>query len=184
MDVKCYAIDGVLLLTPRVFGDHRGFFLESYNKQVFAEAGIPHEFVQDNHSKSRAGTLRGLHYQVGLEQDKLVRCISGAIFDVAVDIRPNSPSFGQWIGEELNQDNKKQLFVPKGFAHGFQVLSDSAEVVYKCSNFYSMPDERGIMFNDPDIQIAWPDPAEPLLSDKDKLNNLLKDIDTSEIKGC
>lgn len=183
MDVKRYDIEGVVLLTPRVFGDHRGFFMETYNKQAFADAGVLLEFVQDNHSKSHKGILRGLHYQVNHEQAKLVRCLQGEIFDVAVDIRSDSPTYGQWVGEILSSENKCQLLVPTGFAHGFQVLSESAEVAYKCTDIYSPQDERGIMWNDPDLAIQWPGGTDVVLSDKDTKHPLFKDIDTSEIKG-
>ena len=176
METKRYDIEGVALVKPRVFKDHRGFFLETYNREAFHKAGITCEFVQDNHSKSVKGTLRGLHYQVNKVQAKLVRCISGSIFDVAVDIRPGSPTYGQWIGEVLDSENHHQLFVPEGFAHGFQVLSETAEITYKCSNLYSPKDERGLMWSDPDLAIQWPGGNNPVLSDKDLKNPYLKDL--------
>lgn len=181
MDVKSYDIRDVKLLTPRIFRDRRGFFVESYNQRAFAEAGITTTFVQDNHSRSVKGTLRGLHFQVNEEQAKLVRCIRGRIFDVAVDIRPGSPTFGQWVGEELSEDNMSQLFVPRGFAHGFQVLSETAEITYKCDGFYSPKDERGIIWNDPKLAIQWPGEGEPVLSDKDIANGTLDDVNLDEL---
>ena len=176
MEVRTFPIEGVLLIVPRIFGDHRGFFLESYNEERYKEAGITCDFVQDNHSKSVKGTLRGLHYQVNKAQDKLVRCTQGEVYDVAVDIRPESPTYGQWVGALLSAENHHQLFVPKGFAHGFKVLSETAEFLYKCSDFYSPQDERGLMWNDPDLAIDWPGDGEPLLSDKDARNPLFQDI--------
>lgn len=160
---------GVLVLEPRVFGDERGFFLESFNQSTFLEAtGIDCTFVQDNHSKSSRGVLRGLHYQLGKPQGKLVRVIEGSIFDVAVDIRTGSPSFGQWVGVELTADNKKQLWVPPDFAHGFLVTSESAQVLYKATDFYSPQHERSIIWNDDTIGIPWPDISiPPTLSAKD-----------------
>ncbi|MBN1349879.1 dTDP-4-dehydrorhamnose 3,5-epimerase [candidate division KSB1 bacterium] len=158
---------GLLIIEPRVFSDHRGFFFESYNLKQFAENGILANFVQDNHSRSAKSTVRGLHYQVNPGQDKLVRVIAGEIFDVAVDIRRNSPTFGQWYGCMLTSENKKQLYVPIGFAHGFCVTSENAEVIYKCTDFYSPKDERGIAWNDSAIGIKWPVKT-PILSAKDK----------------
>lgn len=149
-------IPDVLLIEPKVFGDERGFFMETYSERVFAELGIHCRFVQDNHSRSRQGVLRGLHYQLGKPQAKLVRVIRGTVFDVAVDIRRGSPTFGKWVGVELSEENKRTLFVPEGFAHGFYVLSEEAEFCYKCSDFYAPSEERGIIWNDPDIGIAWP----------------------------
>ena len=172
---KC-KLDGVLLVEPQVFGDERGFFVESFNVAEFAEAGIDQTFVQDNHSRSAKGVLRGLHYQVNPGQDKLVRVVVGEVFDVAVDIRRNSPTFGQWEGFYLSAENKKQLYIPKGFAHGFCVTSDYAEFLYKCSEYYSPADERGIAWNDPDIGVEWP-VVDPLLSEKDKNQPFLKDSD-------
>ncbi|MDJ0841450.1 MAG: dTDP-4-dehydrorhamnose 3,5-epimerase [Acidobacteriota bacterium] len=176
MEVRTYHIEGVRLIIPKVFRDHRGFFLESFNQQRFQEAGIPCDFVQDNHSRSVKGTLRGLHYQVNKAQDKLVRCTQGEVWDVAVDIRPDSPTYGQWVGEFLTAENMHQLFVPKGFAHGFQVLSETAEIQYKCTDFYSPPDDRGLLWNDPDLAIDWPGKDEPVLSAKDRENPTFKNI--------
>lgn len=157
----------VLLIEPDVFRDDRGFFLEFYHEGKFHEAGITARFVQDNHSRSLRGTLRGLHGQLNHSQDKLVRVIVGEVFDVAVDARPNSPTFGKWVGEVLSAENHKFLFVPAGFIHGFCVMSQMAEVEYKCSEFYMPGDEVGVRWNDPDLAIDWP-VKEPLLSSKDK----------------
>ena len=161
------AIPDVVLIEPKVFGDARGFFFESFNQKAFNEAtGTQHEFVQDNHSRSAKGVLRGLHYQVQQPQGKLVRVVRGAVFDVAVDIRKGSPTFGQWVGEELSEDNHRQLWVPPGFAHGFVVLSDAAEFLYKTTDYYASQFERCIMWNDPTLDIDWPTQL-PILSDKD-----------------
>jgi dTDP-4-dehydrorhamnose 3,5-epimerase len=161
-------IPEVLLLEPKVFGDDRGFFLESYNAKTFAELGVERNFVQDNHSRSARNVLRGLHYQLGQPQGKLVRVVSGAIWDVAVDIRRSSATFGQWVGEELSAENKRMLWVPEGFAHGFVVISDSADVLYKATDFYAPLCERSILWNDPELAITWPLSGEPLLSQKDR----------------
>ena len=161
------SIPDVVLIEPKVFGDARGFFFESFNQKAFNEAtGTQHEFVQDNHSRSAKGVLRGLHYQVQQPQGKLVRVVRGAVFDVAVDIRKGSPTFGQWVGEELSEDNHRQLWVPPGFAHGFVVLSDAAEFLYKTTDYYAPQFERCIMWNDPTLDIDWPTQL-PILSDKD-----------------
>lgn len=162
-------LPGVFVLSPKVFGDERGFFFESFNERCFAESsGSHYRFVQDNHSKSVHGVLRGLHYQLRKPQGKLVRVIEGAIFDVAVDIRKDSPSFGQWVGVELTAENKKQLWVPPDFAHGFVVTSDVAQVLYKATDFYSPEHERSIIWNDETIAIHWPDlGGAPTLSSKD-----------------
>ena len=168
MDVESTALPGVLLVKPRVFGDDRGFFLETYNETRYREAGIDVSFVQDNHSCSRQGTLRGLHFQTTNVQDKLVWAIQGEIFDVAVDVRRSSPHFGKWVGARLSAENKHQLFVPKGFAHGFCVLSETAEVMYKCSDVYAPGAEGGILWNDPTLNIDWPI-KEPILSPKDEV---------------
>ncbi|HVG08188.1 MAG TPA: dTDP-4-dehydrorhamnose 3,5-epimerase [Thermoanaerobaculia bacterium] len=164
------ALKGVILVEPRVFQDDRGFFLETYHQQKYAKGGIPHLFVQDNHSYSIHWTLRGLHAQLRHPQGKLVRAVQGEIFDVAVDIRPDSPTVGQWVGERLSDENFRQLWIPPGFAHGFCVLSDTAHVLYKCTDFYRGDDEIGIAWNDPAIGIDWPLPpdTEPLLSPKDR----------------
>lgn len=164
------SIPEVLIIEPQVFGDDRGFFYESFNQQKFAdEAGLTPHFVQDNHSRSKQNILRGLHYQIQQSQGKLVRVVAGEIYDVAVDIRRSSPSFGQWVGVTLSAHNKHQLWVPAGFAHGFYVLSDSADVLYKTTDYYAPQHERSIAWNDPQIAIHWPLAAEePLLSAKDK----------------
>lgn len=176
------SIEEVKIIVPRVFNDKRGFFLESYKKSDFLALGISDDFEQDNHSKSAFGVLRGLHYQVKTNiQAKLVRCISGKIYDVALDIRKNSPTFGKWTGVILSDDNKKMLYIPKGFAHGFLTLSKHAEVLYKVSGKYSPADERGVFWNDPQIGIDWFEYLngfEPILSDKDK--NLPKLDEISE----
>ena len=176
-EFKKYNISDVKLIIPKVFNDERGFFLESYKKSDFVNNGIKDEFNQDNHSKSTKGVLRGLHYQAAPKgQAKIVRCIRGAIFDVAVDIRKNSPTFGKWIGEKLTEENKHMLYIPEGFAHGFIVLSDEAELNYKASNEYSKEHDRGILWNDPDININWGIDYIPLISEKDKNQPRLKDI--------
>lgn len=162
-------IEGVKLLAPKVIEDGRGFFMESYNRRNLGELGIAHEFVQDNHSRSTRGVLRGLHYQLGHAQAKLVRVTRGRVFDVVVDIRRGSPWFAQWAGAELSEDNQLCLFAPEGFAHGFLVLSDIADFQYKCSDFYSADDERGLLWDDPEIGIDWPlDGLEPILSVRDR----------------
>ena len=162
-------IPDVLILEPKVFGDERGFFFESFNQKVFEDAvGYKVDFIQDNHSKSTEGVLRGLHFQLPpFAQAKLVRCVVGEVFDVAVDIRKSSPTFGQWVGVHLSAENKRQLWIPEGFAHGFLVLSETAEFVYKTTNYYSPTHDRGIVWNDPAIGIKWPLSAAPLLSGKD-----------------
>lgn len=167
-------LDGILIIEPKVFGDNRGFFMESYNAAKFAEIGIDLNFVQDNHSRSAKGVVRGLHYQINPGQDKLVRVIKGEVFDVVVDVRRNSPTFGQWESFILSEENKKEVFVPKGFAHGFCVLSEVADFAYKCSEYYSPADERGIIWNDPEIAVEWP-VADPVLSERDLQLPLLKD---------
>lgn len=166
-------IPAVIVIEPQVFGDARGFFLESYQKQRFAEAGIGFDFVQDNHSSSERGVLRGLHYQLRQTQGKLVRVIAGEIFDVAVDIRKHSPTFGQWVGEYLSAGNRRMLWVPPGFAHGFYVTSEQAEVVYKATDYYAPQWERSILWNDPALGIAWPLKGDPTLSAKDAAGKLL-----------
>ena len=162
------AIPDVVLIEPKVFGDARGFFFESFNQKAFDEAtGTRHDFVQDNHSRSRKGVLRGLHYQIEQPQGKLVRVVRGSVFDVAVDIRKSSPTFGQWVGAELTEENQHQLWVPPGFAHGFVVLSDTADFLYKTTDYYAPEHERCIAWNDPDIGVDWHFDGEPSLSAKD-----------------
>lgn len=174
-------IPDVILIEPKVFADERGFVLESYQKQRFTAAGIPFDFVQDNHSKSQQGVLRGLHYQIQQAQGKLVRVIAGEVFDVAVDIRKSSPTFGKWVGEFLSADNKKMLWVPAGFAHGFYVISPSAEVQYKTTDYYAPQWERTIAWNDPAINIAWPlHDRLPTLSPKDEAGKALAQADVFE----
>jgi len=169
MNVIPTEIPDVLILEPRVFGDSRGFFFESYNEQTFHDkTGVTTRFVQDNHSCSSRHVLRGLHYQIQQAQGKLVRVTVGEIFDVAVDIRRSSPTFGMWVSCVLNAENKRQLWVPEGFAHGFVVTSDVAEVLYKTTDYYAPQHERSILWNDPDLAIAWPLDGEPNLSAKDK----------------
>lgn len=180
MNVISTEIPDVLILEPKVFGDDRGFFFESFNQKVFSEkTGVDAEFVQDNHSRSSRGVLRGLHYQIQQTQGKLLRVVLGEIFDVAVDIRKNSPTFGQWIGCHLNTENKRQFWVPPGFAHGFLVTSDVAEVLYKTTDYYAPQHERSLLWNDPDVGVDWPlDGIEPKLSEKDRNGTPLK---TAEI---
>lgn len=164
------AIADVLIIEPKVFGDARGFFFESFNQRAFDEAVGHHvDFVQDNHSRSSKGVLRGLHYQLEQPQGKLVRVARGAVFDVAVDIRRSSPTFGRWVGVELSEDNHKQLWVPPGLAHGFLVLSESADFLYKTTEYYAPKFERAISWRDADLEIDWPAPGEPLVSEKDNL---------------
>ncbi|EKT4523087.1 dTDP-4-dehydrorhamnose 3,5-epimerase [Pseudomonas putida] len=171
-------IPEVILFEPRIFGDARGFFFESFNQRVFESAiGRPVTFVQDNHSRSAKGVLRGLHYQIQNPQGKLVRVVEGEVFDVAVDLRRSSPTFGRWVGAYLSAENKHQLWVPEGFAHGFVVLSETAEFLYKTTDYYAPAHERCLAWNDPQVAIQWPQQGEPLLSDKDKLGKLLAEAD-------
>ncbi|WRP06314.1 dTDP-4-dehydrorhamnose 3,5-epimerase [Rossellomorea aquimaris] len=174
-------LEGVKVIEPTVLGDHRGWFMETYSNSKFLEFGLDLNFVQDNQSFSAAkGTLRGLHYQLNPKaQTKLVRCTKGAIFDVAVDIRKNSPCFGEWFGIELTEENKKQLLVPKGFAHAFMTLTDNVEVQYKVDELYSPENDRGIIWNDPEIGIEWPFNVTPILSEKDQKAPLLKDAENN-----
>ena len=169
MLVTTTELAGVLLLKPQLLGDERGFFMESYNRRRFAEAtGVDQDFVQDNHSRSSGGVLRGLHYQVPpVAQGKLVRVVAGEIFDVAVDIRRSSPTFGRWVGVRLSAENRRQLWIPQGFEHGFLTLSDSAEVLYKTTDYYDPACERSISWSDPDIAIDWPAQSDPTVSGKD-----------------
>lgn len=166
---KC-EIEGLYILEPKVFYDDRGYFMETYNQNDFDELGLNMKFVQDNESKSKRGVLRGLHFQKKHPQGKLVRVIKGSVYDVAVDIRKNSKTFGKWVGVELSEKNKKQFYIPEGFAHGFLVLSEEAQFVYKCSDFYYPEDEGGIIYNDSTINISWPIPEdmEVVISEKDK----------------
>lgn len=174
-------IDGVFIVEPTVFGDNRGFFMETFNENDFKEAGYDLKFVQDNQSKSSKGVLRGLHFQINKPQGKLVRVIKGEVFDVGVDLRKNSKTYGNWVGVILSEENKKQLFIPEGFAHGFLVLSEEAEFVYKCTDFYDGDDEGGIIWNDPEIAIDWPlDGIDTVnLSDKDKVWKRLDETNIS-----
>jgi dTDP-4-dehydrorhamnose 3,5-epimerase len=166
MNVYRTSLEGVLLIEPRVFGDNRGYFLETYHQKKYQGAGIKQPFVQDNHSHSVRGTLRGLHYQLRHPQGKLIGVVCGAIFDVAVDIRKGSPTFGKWLGIHLSAEEHRQIFIPEGFAHGFCVLSEQADVTYKCTDLYTPGDEYGIHWNDPELAIGWP-VQNPILSEKD-----------------
>jgi len=178
MNVTATAIPDVLLIEPTVFGDDRGFFYESFNQQRWQEkTGLDSVFVQDNHSKSVKGVLRGIHYQIKQSQGKLVRVTSGEVFDVAVDLRRHSPSFGQWVGEYLSSENKKQLWIPEGFGHGFVVLSESAEFLYRTTDYWAAQHERCIIWNDPELAINWPIESPPVLSDKDEKGVLFRDAE-------
>ena len=168
-------IEGVYIIESQVFGDNRGYFLETYNKKDFDNAGLKYDFVQDNQSKSRKGVLRGLHFQKNHPQAKLVRVLEGEVFDVAVDLRKDSKTYGKWVGVILSAENKKQFMIPRGFAHGFVVLSDEATFAYKCDDFYHPEDEGGIMWNDPDVNVKWPYEGEVILSEKDKKHPNLKE---------
>lgn len=168
------SLPSILILEPRVFGDQRGFFFESHNKKALAKAGIADEFVQDNHSRSVRNVLRGLHYQIKQPQGKLIRVIQGEVFDVAVDIRRSSPNFGKWVGFNLSAENKRVAWIPPGFAHGFLVLSEAAEFLYKTTDYYAPEHERCIIWNDPDLAINWPLLGEPILSAKDKIGQTVK----------
>lgn len=167
LEVRETELPGVLVVTPRVFRDERGFFLESFNEAAFGDAGLPTRFVQDNHSRSAKGVLRGLHYQLRHPQGKLVRVVRGRIFDVAVDIRRGSPTFGKWVGVTLDDSETSALWVPHGFAHGFCALSDDVDVTYKCTDFYAPSDERGVLWNDPLLRIEWP-VKNPIVNAKDQ----------------
>jgi dTDP-4-dehydrorhamnose 3,5-epimerase len=177
MNVARTAIPDVVVLEPKVFGDARGFFLETWNAREFAIAGIRAEFVQDNHSRSTRNVLRGLHYQLRQPQGKLVRVILGEVFDVAVDLRRSSPTFGRWVGEKLSAENRRMVWVPAGFAHGFLVLSDVAEFLYKATDYYAPEHERSIAWNDPDLAIEWPLAGAPVLSSKDAAGVRLRDAE-------
>ncbi|ADO71342.1 dTDP-4-dehydrorhamnose 3,5-epimerase [Stigmatella aurantiaca] len=175
MKVLETAIPGVLLIEPKVFGDDRGFFLETFHAKRYADAGIPGPFVQDNYSRSARGTLRGLHFQEPQAQGKLVQVVAGAVYDVAVDVRRGSPTFGKWVGVELSAENRRQLWVPPGFAHGFCVTSEFADFQYKCTALYAPENERSILWNDPELAIPWPLSGAPKLSAKDAAAPRLKD---------
>jgi dTDP-4-dehydrorhamnose 3,5-epimerase len=181
MEVISLSLEGVLLIKPKIYRDKRGFFLERYKKDRYHEKGIVSQFVQENHSSSIKGTLRGMHFQSDPPQDKLVSVVHGKIFDVAVDIRLDSPTFGQWEGVFLDGDNLEQLFIPKGFAHGFCVLSDYAHVIYKISSFYNAETEKGFCWNDSDINIIWPI-KDPILSKRDKLASSFSQVFSLENK--
>ncbi len=185
MNVTPTAIPEVLIIEPKVFGDARGFFFESFNQKAFNDAtGLNLNFVQDNHSRSAKGVLRGLHYQIQQPQGKLVRVVRGAVFDVAVDIRKGSPTFGKWVGLDLSEDNHKQMWVPTGFAHGFLVLSDSADFLYKTTEYYAPEHERCIAWNDPEIGIQWPLTSEPSLSSKDQQGMALREAVTHKMQDA
>ena len=183
MSLRCEAtsIPGVLLFTPRIFGDARGFFLQTYQTKLYAEAGLDRVFVQDNLSRSRHGTIRGLHYQLRQPQAKLVSVLRGAVLDVAVDIRRGSPTFGQYVVAELSEDNRRQLFIPEGFAHGFQVLTDTADFHYKCSDFYAPGDEYGVAWNDPGLAVPWRETHLPIVSAKDQQLPKLADVPSGHL---
>ena len=178
MRVLPTAIPEVLVVEPRVFGDARGFFMESWNRRALAQVGLDADFVQDNHSRSRRGVLRGLHYQIRHPQGKLVRVVAGAVFDVAVDLRRSSPTFGRAVGVALSEDNKRMLWVPPGFAHGFLVTSESADFLYKTTDYYHPEHERTLLWNDPALAIEWPLDGEPLLAAKDAAGARLADAET------
>ena len=171
-------IKGVYIIDVKIYGDNRGYFMETYKESDFKEAGLDYNFVQDNQSSSRKGVLRGLHFQKTHPQAKLVRVLKGEVFDVAVDLRKNSPTYGQWVGVVLSEENKRQFMIPRGFAHGFVVMSDYAEFAYKCDDLYHPEDEGGIMWNDPAIGIEWPEVGEIILSEKDKVHPSLADSKT------
>jgi dTDP-4-dehydrorhamnose 3,5-epimerase len=173
-------LPGVVILEPRVFGDERGFFLESYNQKVFAELGIEDHFVQDNHSSSRRNVLRGLHYQIKQPQGKLVRAVEGEILDVAVDVRRSSPTFGAWEAVHLSGENKRMLWIPPGFAHGFRVISETAQVLYKATDYYAPEFERTLAWNDPDLKIDWKLDGDPIVSAKDLRGVFLREAETFE----
>jgi dTDP-4-dehydrorhamnose 3,5-epimerase len=178
MNIIATAIPEVLLIEPQVFGDERGFFLESFNEKLWREkTGITRTFVQDNHSRSSKGVLRGIHYQLHAPQGKLVRVVCGEVFDVAVDLRKSSPTFGKWVGEILSAENKRQLWVPEGFGHAFMVTSESADFLYKTTDYYAPEYERCIVWNDPDIGVQWPADVEPNLSAKDAAGRFIADVE-------
>ena len=176
MKVTETGLSGLLLVEPKVFGDSRGFFLETWHRQRYGEAGIDEDFVQANRSRSRRGALRGLHYQLGRPQGKLVQVVTGEVFDVAVDIRRGSPTFGQWRGYTLSEENHLQLYIPPGYAHGFCVLSESADFSYLCTDYYAPGEERGVRWDDPDLAVAWPE-GEKVVSEKDAAYPFLRDME-------
>jgi dTDP-4-dehydrorhamnose 3,5-epimerase len=180
MKVQSTQIPGVLIVEPAIFGDDRGFFLESYNEREMRNIGIDAHFVQDNHSRSQCNVLRGLHYQINQPQGKLVRVVSGKVFDVAVDIRRDSPTFGKWAGVELSAENKRMLWMPPGLAHGFVVLSESADFLYKATEYYAPKFERTILWNDPDLAIEWPLTGQPILSAKDAAAKTFREAEVFE----
>lgn len=182
MKILLTSLPGVLILEPKVYEDERGYFMETYQTKRFEEAGIPHTFVQDNHSRSKQGALRGLHYQLRHPQGKLVRVVSGEIYDVAVDLRSQSPTFGKWVGERLSSENRRIMWIPPGFAHGFYTLSETTDVTYKVTDFYAPQWDRTLLWDDPKVAIAWPllDGVPLLISKKDRAGKHLKDADTYE----
>ena len=182
MKVQSTQIPGVLIVEPTVFGDDRGFFLESFNEREMRNIGIDAHFVQDNHSRSRLNVLRGLHYQISQPQGKLVRVVSGKVYDVAVDVRRDSQAFGKWVGVELSAENKRMLWMPPGLAHGFVVLSDSADFLYKATDYYAQEFERTILWNDPDLAIEWPLAGQPILSSKDAAAKTFREAEVFEGK--
>jgi len=179
MHIEQSIIPDILIITPQVFGDERGYFMETYRLELFTKAGIPYTFVQDNHSGSKCGILRGLHYQINQPQGKLIRAVLGEVYDVAVDMRRKSPTFGKWVGVVLSASNRLQLWVPPGFAHGFYVLSEWAEIVYKATDYYAPEWERTLHWNDPEVAISWPilKDQELLVSSKDRIGKLLKEAE-------
>ena len=183
MSLKAIATDipDVLIIEPLVFGDHRGFFMEMYHAEKYAALGMEKPFVQDNRSHSGKGILRGLHYQIESPQCKLVSVLDGEIYDVAVDIRKDSPTFGKWVGVYLSGENKRQLYIPEGFAHGFYVVSETADVLYKCTDLYNPAGERGVLWSDPAIGIEWPVEDQPALSEKDTVYPLLADVPENDL---
>ena len=182
MKTQSTQIPGVLIVEPTVFGDDRGFFLESFNEREMRNIGIDAHFVQDNHSRSQRNVLRGLHYQINQPQGKLVRVVSGKVFDVAVDVRRDSPAFGKWVGVELSAENKRMLWMPPGLAHGFVVLSESADFLYKATDYYAQEFERTILWNDPDLAIEWPLAGQPILSSKDAAAKTFREAEVFEGK--
>ncbi len=176
--MKAYhtSLEGIIIIEPPIFKDNRGFFSETYHEKKYKEAGIGTTFVQDNHSNSKNGVLRGLHYQLRYPQGKLIYVLRGSIFDVAVDIRQGSPNFGKWIGFNLSEENKRQIYIPNGFAHGYYVLSKESDVIYKCTTFYNPEDEFGIRWDDPELEIDWPG-QEPIISEKDSKYPFLSQIE-------